>query len=83
MRELLNCDALQLAQTGPNAYEVRYQPRNDGRDADEDGAAAEIRRETLWSDSKISFIHRMAEQRAPDKSVDFVNEWDGDLLGMS
>jgi phenylacetate-CoA ligase len=82
VRELLNCDVLQLAQTGPNSYEVRYEPRNAERESDEAAAALEIRT-TLWNDSQITFIHRTPGHRAPDKAVDFVNEWDSDLLGTS
>jgi phenylacetate-CoA ligase len=83
VRELLNCETLQLAQTGPNAYEVRYQPKSNGQRANEAEAASEIRRETLWSDSEITFVHRAPRQGAPDKAVDFVNEWDSDLLATS
>jgi phenylacetate-CoA ligase len=78
--QLLHSVSLQLAQIGPTAYEVRYQPRDWGQSGDELAAAAYLR-QVLWADAEINFVRRHpSTARATDKSVDLVNEWDGGLL---
>jgi hypothetical protein len=81
-RELLQSVHLQLAQIGPSTFEVRYQPLDGGGLADE-AAAAEAIRSSLWSDSEIVFLRRAMSPGATDKMIDFVNEWDPDLLGTT
>jgi phenylacetate-CoA ligase len=80
VRELLRSVHLQLAQIGPTAFEVRYQPLDWSSLGDEAAATDAIRR-VLWTDSEIAFQRNRASPNAADKMVDFVNEWDGDLLG--
>jgi phenylacetate-CoA ligase len=79
---LLQSAALQLAQTGPNTYEVRYEPLDWDHISDEAAVAALVRRE-LWEDSAIGFVRRDKPMGATDKLLEFVNEWDATVLAES
>ncbi|MBI4921425.1 MAG: hypothetical protein HY834_06720 [Devosia nanyangense] len=75
--ETLQSVHLQVAQVGPNAYELRYQPIDWTRFGDENTVADHLR-DLLWDDIEIRFVRRrdLALARA-DKLIEFVNEWSG------
>jgi len=82
VREHLRSAHLQLAQIGPVTFEARYQPLSPHQASDEI-AAAEAIRASLWADSQIVFRRRDTAPTFTDKIIEFVNEWDGDILETS
>jgi phenylacetate-CoA ligase len=74
-RELLDCEFWQMAQVGPNHYEVRYVPRSSAVAPDE-GAFAALFRSVFFEDSVVEFrrVEGIPLTRA-GKLVEYVNEW--------
>jgi phenylacetate-CoA ligase len=74
--ERLQSVCLQVAQVGPNDYEVRYQPIDWSRFGDEQ-AVADSLRTLLWDDIDVRFVRtRSLAMSLPDKLIELVNEFD-------
>lgn len=75
-RDLLNCELMQIAQTGPTQFEVRYVPIGPDAAADEVGFAARLR-EVLFEDARVSFLRiDRIPLGAGGKPHEYVNEWE-------
>jgi phenylacetate-CoA ligase len=74
-REFLDCDAWQMAQTGPNEYEVRYVPRSPAPAPDE-AAFVALFQARYFADSVVGFrrVSSIPAARA-GKALEYVNEW--------
>jgi phenylacetate-CoA ligase len=75
-RDLLKCEAWQVAQTGPTQFEVRYVPIDRTDPGDEAAVAARIR-ELYFEDAEVSF--RQLDSipvRESGKPREYVNEWE-------
>jgi phenylacetate-CoA ligase len=71
----LDCRALQVAQVGPNQYEIRYVPNEATRPGDEP-AFAECFRETFFSDAQLTFRRLKDPPLTPaGKQQQYVVEW--------
>jgi phenylacetate-CoA ligase len=75
LKKLLGAGQLQLAQVGPNDYEVRFVPMDWGRANDEAGFLKAFH-ELYFSDSTVRFVP-VAEipLTAAGKFIEYVNEW--------
>jgi phenylacetate-CoA ligase len=73
-REKLRCGIWQVAQTGALEFEVRYVPNDWEAPADEE-AAAQIFRETYFSDASVTFVRTRTLRATPaDKYLEYVYE---------
>ncbi len=74
-RDLLQCQFWQMAQIGPNDYEVRYVPRDRGAHGDEP-AFTELFRATFFADAEVRYS-RVAEipLTAASKLIEYINEY--------
>ncbi len=73
--ELLRSRYWQLAQVGPNAYELRYVPIDDGEAGDE-ASVRKLFADTFFADATLAFVrtHTIALSKS-GKLADYVNEW--------
>lgn len=74
-RDLLDCEFWQMAQIGPNDYEVRYVPKSAAAAPDEPAFAA-LFRSIYFDDSAVQFkrVPEIPLTRA-GKLLEYVNEW--------
>lgn len=74
-RRALHCEYMQVAQVGPNDYEVRYVPKANEEGAEEALFLAHFRR-TFFDDAKVTL--RPVDTiplTASGKLLEYVNEW--------
>lgn len=73
--EILAAQYWQLAQVGPDQFELRYVPGTEGREGDED----QVRRifaETFFSDANLTLVRRdHIPLQSSGKLAEYVNEW--------
>jgi phenylacetate-CoA ligase len=74
-RDLLDCQFWQMAQVGPNDYEIRYVPRDWGRLGDEP-AFSELFRSLFFQDSEIRYKRVREIPLTPaGKLLEYINEY--------
>lgn len=75
-RAALNCTMMQLAQTGPNSYEVRYVPAADESRPDET-TFRRIFHEEYFDDAQLAFVRvgSIPPNPSSGKIADYVNEY--------
>lgn len=77
-RDVLQCEAWQLAQVGPRSFEIRFVPRANGRKRDEDAVRAAFR-EWYFEDGEVRFIAIAAFATGPGgKRPEYINEYERD-----
>jgi len=73
--EILAAQYWQLAQVGPDHFELRYVPSTEGRLGDEDRVRRSFE-ETFFSDAKLTLVRRDSiPLQASGKLAEYVNEW--------
>jgi phenylacetate-CoA ligase len=74
-RETLQCTFWQVAQVGPNDYEVRYVPRAPDSTSDDAGFIREFRN-VFFEDADITLVRTSSiPATAAGKHLEYVNEW--------
>lgn len=74
-RHALCCEYMQVAQIGPNIYQVRYTPDGTGRSPDE-LQFKDIFRRTYFEDAEVELLRVERMPLTPvGKLVEYVNEW--------
>ncbi|OEO32652.1 hypothetical protein VW23_010590 [Devosia insulae DS-56] len=75
-REMLRCTFWQIAQVGPQHFEVRYVP-NDWATPGDEASVDALYRATFFEDSQLQFVRvREIPLTAAGKYLEYVNEWD-------
>ncbi|HEY9011719.1 MAG TPA: hypothetical protein VIN06_11940 [Devosia sp.] len=78
-RDLLQCDAWQLAQVGPRSFEIRFVPLQSGKERDEAAVRAAFL-DWYFEDSEVLFVPVDAFAPAPGgKRAEYVNEHEREL----